>query len=879
MAKIFVSLYNFGRKKDDFHAFPPFYESFIHGLKDAGNEVLCFHQKTFTRSFDSEIPPIQSQIIKSFNPDLCILFCNKFWDISRIVDCPILIYDTDSPLEYAGINHLRANVDRYKFVTSHSEGIELLKNYMNAKKENCSIIPFFSEVRANPNCQQERNISFLGTNWLWHGYDFVSSYIRNNPSPEDREFAKQMLNRFVKYPFETTEQIKNSLNINSYDCTFDFNDTRRAAIEISGLRRLHYLSSISDLGLEVRGAYWNIDCMNYFPDVAMCFNAAQTFTLQENEGFYNNSKLSLNTRHIQAQSGFSFRVCDIMASNACLISEESNDLKKLFPKLNIPSFSTPSELRKICKELIANDDLRLEIVAQSQEAINQGHRFHHVLEKMESFCKISLRTSQLGTLSIYSDEDPVSYSSVASKYMTQKDFSAINFLKETTDKYIKDKNENKKLNGAENRNGFVQKVLRFAKKTRNYFYSTSLFSIKKIHDTKTNVYIFFLPFFTIRKTLRYKTFNFWLLDGLIYGAFDLLRRLKLMIDSGFKTTKEGEWIVKSNFGIKKYYASASKYQDLFATLKYLKNIANITDPELEHILEESNIKPNEMTRSKFEKTKAVVLDYLRKFDATALPAASGLVREHQMKLMDLIIEIRDYIDDSGMHLMLTGGNLLGAIRHGGFIPWDDDADFDMIRSEYEQVLPLLKQKYKFCDASKCRDWTEFFKTIDLALNESNSEIICTQTYSGIKLYKGTSIQNAISLDILPIDIIDDSVTEEEFEKFWKEARTKTFATCKNWGEVFEFMKHIIQNSGLFSESGTRFFYGLGNHAFWNFKYTGLLPKSMLLPFSKVDFEGEKFYCPNNIDCFLKPLYGDYMKLPLKLVMSEHLKIAEIFLNK
>ena len=45
MAKIFVALNNMCRLPDDFCAMPPFYESFVNGLKDAGNEVLCFQTK------------------------------------------------------------------------------------------------------------------------------------------------------------------------------------------------------------------------------------------------------------------------------------------------------------------------------------------------------------------------------------------------------------------------------------------------------------------------------------------------------------------------------------------------------------------------------------------------------------------------------------------------------------------------------------------------------------------------------------------------------------------------------------------------------------------------------------------------------------------
>ena len=78
MARIFIALYNFGRKKDDFTAMPPFYESFITGMKEAGNDVLCFHQKTFTRSFDDPIPDKQAYIIKTSIPIFVSCFATNF---------------------------------------------------------------------------------------------------------------------------------------------------------------------------------------------------------------------------------------------------------------------------------------------------------------------------------------------------------------------------------------------------------------------------------------------------------------------------------------------------------------------------------------------------------------------------------------------------------------------------------------------------------------------------------------------------------------------------------------------------------------------------------------------------------------------------------
>ena len=69
MARILVSFYNFARDDKDFNIMPPFYESFVNGLKNAGNDVLCFFHKTFTRKFAESIPEEYKNRITDFNPD------------------------------------------------------------------------------------------------------------------------------------------------------------------------------------------------------------------------------------------------------------------------------------------------------------------------------------------------------------------------------------------------------------------------------------------------------------------------------------------------------------------------------------------------------------------------------------------------------------------------------------------------------------------------------------------------------------------------------------------------------------------------------------------------------------------------------------------
>ena len=69
------------------------------------------------------------------------------------------------------------------------------------------------------------------------------------------------------------------------------------------------------------------------------------------------------------------------------------------------------------------------------------------------------------------------------------------------------------------------------------------------------------------------------------------------------------------------------------------------------------------------------------------------VRDLQLTLLDMLIQIDEICTKNNIKYSLSSGTVLGAVRHGGFIPWDDDLDLMLMRDEYEKFLNLPETEF------------------------------------------------------------------------------------------------------------------------------------------------------------------------------------------
>ena len=252
--------------------------------------------------------------------------------------------------------------------------------------------------------------------------------------------------------------------------------------------------------------------------------------------------------------------------------------------------------------------------------------------------------------------------------------------------------------------------------------------------------------------------------------------------------------------------------------------------------------------------------------------------EVQRVSLDVLQEFHDFCVKNDIKYSLSGGSLIGAIRHNGFIPWDDDDDIQMPRSDYEKLIHLYKsgECFKLC----CRELPEYEKKMGYPYARL-CDIKRTYVDMGTKPWIREDI--GIWIDILPCDGMPSDMKSAQshlrhnwlWEKraFWsgtKHIPWSYIKKAKNLKEKGKFVVKKFLNLFLWNDSfekiyrvKTKYDYNTCDY-FFAIPHYGMRewqPKKNMENFVLHKFEDREFFIMTGYDANLKSLFGDYMQLP------------------
>lgn len=246
------------------------------------------------------------------------------------------------------------------------------------------------------------------------------------------------------------------------------------------------------------------------------------------------------------------------------------------------------------------------------------------------------------------------------------------------------------------------------------------------------------------------------------------------------------------------------------------------------------------------------------------------LRELQLCQLDIALDIKQICEENHINYFLIGGTLLGAVRHKGFIPWDDDLDIGMLRSDYEKFIQVC--------TSKLPDHL-FLQTWD------------TDPYYGFSfakiMLKGTTFQEEfaatskakamIFVDVFPFDNMPDLKKQQERQftvsSFWGRLllhKQGYDVASRSKNKVLHRILKIV--SCLFSKDGIKRKIIQAQQKYANYDTKNVINSGSSYRLKEyfeksgvstevMTFEGYDFNVPIGWKQLLTNMYGDYMQLP------------------
>lgn len=246
----------------------------------------------------------------------------------------------------------------------------------------------------------------------------------------------------------------------------------------------------------------------------------------------------------------------------------------------------------------------------------------------------------------------------------------------------------------------------------------------------------------------------------------------------------------------------------------------------------------------------------------------------QEKSLEILVVFKEFCEKHNLLFYFCGGCCIGTLRHGGFIPWDDDIDVFMPRDDYEKLAKLWDKemadtKYKYCRSNK----NQFCRSLLSAISDEETTFIKERQAD-------LDINHGVRLEILPLDGCPSSSFKRKMQMVWglvyqiymnQEAPTSKGKLFETIGKAMLFVvptwklrykvakyaesqmsKYPISECDKITELCARWQYMRNEY-----------PKEAFESAVYKKFEGFDMPIPVGYDAYLKMAFGEYMEMPPK----------------
>ena len=248
------------------------------------------------------------------------------------------------------------------------------------------------------------------------------------------------------------------------------------------------------------------------------------------------------------------------------------------------------------------------------------------------------------------------------------------------------------------------------------------------------------------------------------------------------------------------------------------------------------------------------------------------IRKIQDKMLEILVYFQHFCDENNLPFVLAGGTCLGAVRHGGFIPWDDDVDVLMLREDYEKLQELWIKKADVSRYSCVRSNQSInIHHTAIEIKDNNTTFINRHSVH-------SDINHGIMIDVIPVD----GVPESGWKRLLQMIDAMVYC-CFNFqrlpdhkGKITYFATKLALSIFRSDRIRYRLWKGaeiqLSKYGTKECEYVASLgegitimrqrfPTDWFRNRSYLLFEGYTMPVPGDYDQYLRISFGDYMKLP------------------
>ena len=265
--------------------------------------------------------------------------------------------------------------------------------------------------------------------------------------------------------------------------------------------------------------------------------------------------------------------------------------------------------------------------------------------------------------------------------------------------------------------------------------------------------------------------------------------------------------------------------------------------------------------------------YEYKQNISSFNPEGSLLRRQQHRMTEMLLVLDDICRRHGIRYWLAAGTLLGAVRHKGYIPWDDDLDIEMLREDYDRLLRILPKELPEHLQLQTPETDAGYFLAYAKLRDRRSRLSETNAYDRIFEMQG------IFIDIFPMERVPSFlrwVSCRTIGRCYKVLKRKNLTddeARRRVRRIYEvnrrFIFPILNALSAITPFKRKIRYSLG------VPYDDIRLDKWLFPLTTTAFEGHQFPVPANCEAYLTSKFGNWRQLPDLSTIHAHAAHLEI----